>query len=672
MAKNDSLLIDGIIDELLSANNSNDRGKAFEDFAFEQILKDYDLSSEEIQLGNVDGGSDGGIDGFYIIVNGHFLSDLESFIWPRSGVELELWIITCKHQDTFKQAPLDNLAASVSELFDFSISNDGLSGDYSKAIISCRDNFRFAYRKTAPRLTKFTINYSYASRGNTLELGEQVIARSEQIKRVTSECFEGCNVDFFFTGANELVSKYRKLRNFSLELPFQKDMSIGSETFALLVKLEDYYRFVSENGVLRRYLFDSNVRDFMGLNRVNEDIRDTLNSQDSPNFWWLNNGVTILATSAVNIGSSIQMEDIQIVNGLQTTESVFRHFTNGGQDINNRSILIKIITSKDERIRDTIIRATNNQTSVELSSLHATDKIQRDIEDVLKRYDLYYERRINFYKNQDIPPNLIITPLYLAAAYTNLILKSPMQATNLKSRFMRSQPSYERVFSESTDLKVWPKVAIILRETDLFLNKMRPSVKASGEKFLKHKRHFISFFAISKILGTFHFTVRDLVEFDVKRLTESEFQFIWNLILELALQDKNKKISRSEFLLICEKLENIWSVVGLERLSKENSVGFNLMSKDDQNRKWNGGVSQNFAMKVNQLLPPQPWKPGVHLSILEALSCSKKEYYDAVAFLIDEGLRYVQKDGVVYDSDGNVIMFDEERVDSTTLKLIQN
>ncbi|MBS7118942.1 MAG: AIPR family protein, partial [Enterobacter cloacae] len=92
----------------------------------------------------------------------------------------------------------------------------------------------------------------------------------------------------------------------------------------------DYYKFLTNetDHTLRRYLFESNVRDFMGLNAVNEDIKLTLSDQGSPDFWLLNNGVTILSTSAQMIGQSIYMEDIQIVNGLQTSESIFRHFDN--------------------------------------------------------------------------------------------------------------------------------------------------------------------------------------------------------------------------------------------------------------------------------------------------------------------------------------------------------
>ena len=51
MAKNDVVLLDGIIDQKLLEDETNpDRGAAFEVFAFEQILKNYDLSRDEIEF----------------------------------------------------------------------------------------------------------------------------------------------------------------------------------------------------------------------------------------------------------------------------------------------------------------------------------------------------------------------------------------------------------------------------------------------------------------------------------------------------------------------------------------------------------------------------------------------------------------------------------------------
>ena len=105
MAANDVVLVDGILDDRVAQRlPSAQRDEAFEYFAIQQVLRDAELSNEEILSGWVDGGDDGGIDGFYILVNGHPVVDIDGFAWPRSGYELELWIITCKHHDTFRQA----------------------------------------------------------------------------------------------------------------------------------------------------------------------------------------------------------------------------------------------------------------------------------------------------------------------------------------------------------------------------------------------------------------------------------------------------------------------------------------------------------------------------------------------------------------------------------------
>jgi hypothetical protein len=670
MAKNDKILIDGIIDDRIDIKlPSNKRDEAFEYFSFEQILKDYDLSSDDLKTGSVDGRNDGGIDGFFIMVNGHYLSDPISFKWPKTGSVLEVWIITCKHHDTFKQAPLDNLAASASELFDFSVENKNLIGDYSEQILQQRENLKFAYRKVSPRLTEFSVNFCYASRGNTEELGSSIESRSNQICQIAIDSFGNCNSKFDFLGSTELIDLHRKAPNFSLELPFTEALSRG-ERYVLLVNLKEYYNFITDSEKLRRYLFDSNVRDFMGLNRVNEDIRTTLKDSKSPDFWWLNNGVTILATGASVVGKSIQIEDIQIVNGLQSTESIYRHFYSGGNDPNERSILIKIIVSKDENVRDSIIRATNNQTNVELASLHATDKIQRDIEDVLKRNSLFYERRTNFYKNQDVTREKIITPLYLAAGYVNLILKSPHQATNLKSRFMRSESAYDRVFSATADLNVWPKIANILKKTDLFLESKRPvKVRGGSERFLKTKRQFLSFLTISKLIGNFNFTIKNLVDLDLDLLTQDEFKESWEIMNLLNISVKNKTVVRKSYLLkLCEEAIKKNTIIGIERIEKgiEARITYNRKKRKAPKAE----ITMEFALKVNELLPKQPWKPRIHKDITKKLNCTNAEYFDAVEILINEGIRNRQKNGVVYDEEWNVVTFDKDRVDPETMELL--
>jgi hypothetical protein len=324
MAKNDVLLVDGIVDERIAKGIPSDRrDEAFELFAFEQLLKSADLSLDELKSGWVDGGDDGGIDGFFVFVNDHLVSDVSAFSWPRNKAEVAVWIINCKHHDTFQQAPIDKLIATLGELLDLSLKPVDLESRYSQEVIAARERLVSTYRALATRIAKFDVNVAYASRGDTSSIGAAVAARSQQLSDLIKDLFSNCRVNFSFVGAGELVEMARKAKRFSLKLPYHQMLASG-ERYVVLARLLDYYHFVTdEDKKMRRYLFDSNVRDFAGLNKVNEEIAKSLTNREGPDFWWMNNGVTILATGAVSTGDAMVLDDVQIVNGLQTQKAYF-------------------------------------------------------------------------------------------------------------------------------------------------------------------------------------------------------------------------------------------------------------------------------------------------------------------------------------------------------------
>ena len=61
----------------------------------------------------VDSGDDGGIDGFFVFLNDRLLnSDPDEDYKPRSPT-FEIWIITAKRGETFRQTPINSLLAST-------------------------------------------------------------------------------------------------------------------------------------------------------------------------------------------------------------------------------------------------------------------------------------------------------------------------------------------------------------------------------------------------------------------------------------------------------------------------------------------------------------------------------------------------------------------------------
>ena len=122
----------------------------------------------------------------------------------------------------------------------------------------------------------------------------------------------------------------QRTRSNRLALAFEGTPPDEENSYVALVALEDYCGFLrEENGALRRYIFDGNVRDFPGDVEVNKAIADSLNDACAPQFWWLNNGVTILASGVSTVGKRLYLDDPQIVNGLQTSVVIHETFPSG-------------------------------------------------------------------------------------------------------------------------------------------------------------------------------------------------------------------------------------------------------------------------------------------------------------------------------------------------------
>ena len=148
----------------------------------------------------------------------------------------------------------------------------------------------------------------------------------------------------------------------------------------------------------------------------------------------------------------------------------------------------------------------------------------------------------------------------------------------------------------------------------------------------------------------------------------------WDFICLRRSEDiisKNLKKKRY-YVELCQEAAKEFSISDIARVEKANNFNASGPATADRYRAEKVIVDLEFARKVDSLLPPQPWKPGVHRKVTKELGCSNKEYFQSVQILIDEGIRNKQVDGVVYDYEGNVIIFDPERVDPDTLELLDS
>lgn len=434
-----------------------DVGEVFEIFVADTILKNYGLSYSELDDGVVDGSKDGGIDSVYHFVNGVLVTEDFDFSNYKGSVVIESYVFQSKRKDKFEENAVNRLHSSLPELFDLSKSEQALEPLYNAAVRNKFSLLKAAFSSLAATFPAFHVHVYYACRGK--EPSGQMKIKANKIGAAISDIYSDVKTNIVFLGAGDLYNAARAHIDVSIELPvFGSPLNVKN-AYVALVRLSDYNTFISSDNQLSERLFEFNVRDYEGGVQVNKQIRKTLDQNaDGIDFWWLNNGVTILAEKAVHQNNALVLQSPVIVNGLQTSNEIYNHFSDN--DIaDDRNVLVRVVQTDTDIIRDAIIKATNSQTRIKASSLRATEEIQRRIEDYLKIKSIYYDRRKNYYKNRGKPGSQIIGIDRLAQAVMSILLQRPDSARARPGTIIKDDDQYTKMFSVNYDMGLYEACA---------------------------------------------------------------------------------------------------------------------------------------------------------------------------------------------------------------------
>jgi hypothetical protein len=457
--------------------------EAFELFAAEQALRAHDLSSEEIADGVVGGSNDGAIDGVFVFLGGTLLSEDSDVLQPGftpnkvgAGVKLELWLIQAKRETSFTETTIDKVANAAGRLLSLAEDEADLLRLYSPTTVVRTGFFRKSLRVLATRHPQVEIHFVYATRGRTTgtnSINTKVEIKARDLETQLASVVSGAVGHVEFLGAAELWRRANTVPSYTTELTYQENATSGNSHVAL-VRLRDYMAFLSdENGQLRRHIFDWNVRDYQGDVEVNREMKESLQNPSGPEFWWLNNGVTIVCSKASSVGKTYSLDDVQVVNGLQTSHTIYNVLkaVKDNHPAFDRAVLVRIlVTGEDSAIRDRVIRATNRQTSVPVASLRATEDIQRDIEAYFLGRDWFYDRRKNFYRNAGRSPERIVSISLLAQAVMAMGLSRPDNSRARPSSLLKGDDDYQTIFSEDIPVEIYLWCAQAQKAVDAFLS----------------------------------------------------------------------------------------------------------------------------------------------------------------------------------------------------------
>lgn len=269
-------------------------------------------------------------------------------------------------------------------------------------------------------------------------------------------------------------------------------------------------------------LLEKNIRRYLGLNRnrVNEAIQETLLSDKKDNFYFKNNGITMICSkfsynALQEKNWEIFVDNLQIINGAQTCKTIQNTLTsNPNLDFSQVFVLVRLyelsVSEEDnELLINEITLATNSQNPVDLSDLRSNDKIQRKLETDIADLGYVYKR-----KKDIASSNEFVIPMSVAAQSVYSIWKKKPHLAKFKRKELFAS-LYEQVFDNSINSAQVVIAVIIYRYCD---NQRKKYNLIENFPHIPYSNYFISM-----IIGQL---LINRIGIELKEISHKNFLFI--------------------------------------------------------------------------------------------------------------------------------------------------
>jgi hypothetical protein len=375
-------------------------------------------------------GGDTGIDAIAIIANNNLITDdatIDDLIQINGYLDVTFVFVQAERSAHFDMAKIGQFGFGVSDFFgqEKLQRNEVVSlySDIMKALYNQSSKFR-------PKNPSCILYYVTTGKWNN---EPPLVTRAEAEVSSLKETGLFSDVSFVPIGAAQILSLYRQSQNaIQREFIFDQrvvipEVSGVTQAYLGFLKALDFLNLVcDEDGTIIKSLFYENVRDWIGYNQINQEMRATLEASGKDRFVLMNNGVTVISRMLHPTGNKFLIGDFQVVNGCQTT-----HVLHDNKALLDDSVRIpfRLITTQDEAVIEAIIKATNRQTEVRDDQFFAMKDFAKKLETYFKSFTgvqrLYYERRPHQYDDQSIEKYRIITHQNLIRAVGAMFLGEP-------------------------------------------------------------------------------------------------------------------------------------------------------------------------------------------------------------------------------------------------------
>jgi hypothetical protein len=472
--------IDQFDEDLKSKPDSILQGIGFSFFALKSVLGF--LNDADIEEGIVDSAyrnesHDYGIDAIYLTANNSIINTPEELEEYDNNTKFTFHIFQFKKGigldiNTFLKlkSGLDNAFIENNVLID---QNQYMNNRITN-LVEIRD---ILYEKFPVGRIKINIYVCFSGVKSKVTSDTLLSSHIKSIKDLLEDNSYS-NSEIIILGGQELINKNRETESITDILKFKKSMKYIAETEDN-IKLTGYIGIVNAEEIAKlvknyqNLLFEANVRDHYKKNPINNAIFNTCtDNNEGKYFWSLNNGLTLTCSKVDDLpDEKYRIHGLQVVNGCQTSNMIYQAFINSNrrQELDDKketgtiltekeklelinlekkcldkdvTILIKIIETSDTDLIYRITETTNSQTDIKIFSLKANEDIHKNIEQFFLENRVYYERRINYYKNKG--KTQLIDIKKLSQLYWAMVMYKPSIArSNPKAVFL---DNYSRIF----------------------------------------------------------------------------------------------------------------------------------------------------------------------------------------------------------------------------------
>ncbi|MBI1936123.1 AIPR family protein [Candidatus Woesearchaeota archaeon] len=540
------------------------QGTAFMLFSVKNIFKEFD--DNEIEDGIVDSQyrdetHDYGLDAVYVTANGANISTVEELAEYNKDTSFIFHLLQFKRGNTLDMNTLLKFKDGIKKAF----VDDEIDINQNEYLFEKMHEVKEIRTKIFDQFSTQQIkvkSYLCFSGVKDTVLNDQLLKpHINDIKKLIVDASYNAE-DIEIIGAQELIDFERKKQEIITILNYKKSFKYITQTentkklngYVCIIPTEEVGKLVKQ---WQRQLFERNIRDFYKNNDINNKIFATACSERESNYFWsFNNGLTITCSKIEEMPDDrYRIYGLQIVNGCQTSNTLYQAYANLSRykELSNKenltdneklelenikkdklqdnsTLLVKIIETEDDDLIYKITETTNSQTPVKVFNLKANEDIHKNIEQFFLDYDIYYERRVNYYKNQRKSP--LISMKELAQTYASVILLKPSLSRSRPSSMFASD--YELIFPDPQVKQINYKLYLIPVLIYFKVKKKTRSIlRNKSEKdsykvaLLKYAKFHICCFFMHSILKEKYNEKEIITNYDeIKKIIENDNDFM--------------------------------------------------------------------------------------------------------------------------------------------------